>query len=56
MCVRFMDLLKELDVGDPFLVTSDDVLIFDTREGVAVFEVAVGVLTESFIMSHPHSR
>jgi hypothetical protein len=55
MCVSFMDLLEELDVGDPFLVISDGVLVFDTREGVAVFEVAVGVLMESFVTSHPHS-
>jgi hypothetical protein len=27
---------EELDVGDPLLVVSDDVLVFDTREGVAV--------------------
>jgi hypothetical protein len=50
-----MDLLKELDVGDPFLVISDDVLVFDNREGVAIFKVAVGILTESFVTSHPHS-
>jgi hypothetical protein len=30
MCISFMDLLEELDVGDPLLVISDDVLIFDT--------------------------
>jgi hypothetical protein len=50
-----MDLLEKLDVGDPFLVISDDVLVFDTREGVAVFEVSVGVLMESFVTSHPYS-
>jgi hypothetical protein len=50
-----MDLLEELDVGDPFRVVSDDILVLDTREGVAVFEVAVGILLESFIMSPPHS-
>jgi hypothetical protein len=55
MCVSFMDLLEELDVGDPFLVISDDILVFDPCESVAIFEVAVGVLTESFITSHPHS-
>jgi hypothetical protein len=49
-----MDLLEELDVGDPFLVIGNDVLVFDTRKGVAVFEVAVGVLPESFIASHPY--
>jgi hypothetical protein len=50
-----MDLLEELDVGDPFLVVGNDILVFDTREGVAVLEVAVGVLPESFIASHLHS-
>jgi hypothetical protein len=50
-----MDRLKELNVGDPLLVVSDDVLVFDTREGVAVLEVAVGVLPKGFVASHPHS-
>jgi hypothetical protein len=54
MCVSFMDLLEELDVDDPFLVISDDVLVIDTCEVVAVFEVVVGILSESFVMSHPH--
>jgi hypothetical protein len=39
-----MNLLEELDVGDPFLVIGDDVLVFDTRQSVAVLEVAVGTL------------
>jgi hypothetical protein len=55
MCVSFIDLLEELDVGDSFLVISDDILILGTREGVAVFVVAIGILSESFITSHPHS-
>jgi hypothetical protein len=55
MSVSFVDLLEELDVGDPLFVVGNDILIFDTREGVAVLEVAVGVLSESFIASHPHS-
>jgi hypothetical protein len=55
MSISFMDLLEELDVGDPLLVVGDDVLVFDTCEGVAVLEVAVGILLESFIASHPHS-
>jgi hypothetical protein len=50
-----MNLLEELDVGDPFLVIGDDIVVFNTRKGVAVFEVAVGVLPESFIASHPYS-
>jgi hypothetical protein len=50
-----MNLLEELDIGDPFLVISDDVLVFDTHEAVAVLEIVVGVLPESFIASHPHS-
>jgi hypothetical protein len=53
--VSFVDLLEELDVGDPLLVVGDDVLVFDTREGVAVLEVAVGVLPKSLVTSHPHS-
>jgi hypothetical protein len=50
-----MDLLEELDVSDPFLVIGNDVLVFDTREGVVVLEVAVGILPESLVTSHPHS-
>jgi hypothetical protein len=55
VCVSFVDLLKQLDVGDPLLVISDDIFVFDTSEGAAVLEVAVSVLTESFITSHPYS-
>jgi hypothetical protein len=40
-----VDLLEELEVGDNFLVAGDDVFVFDTDECVAVFEVAVGVLS-----------
>jgi hypothetical protein len=54
-CVGFVDLLKQLDVGDSLFVVGNDVIIFDTRKGVAVLKVAVGVLTESFITSHLHS-
>jgi hypothetical protein len=54
-CVGFVDLLKQLDVGDSLFVVGDDVVVFDTCKGVEVLEVAVGVLTESFITSHPHS-
>jgi hypothetical protein len=54
-CIGFLDLLKQLDVGDSLFVVGDDVVVFDTRKGVAVLEVAVGVLMESFITSHPHS-
>jgi hypothetical protein len=53
--IGFMDLLKQLDVSDPLLVVCNDVVVFDTCEGVAVLEVAVGVLTESFVSSHPYS-
>jgi hypothetical protein len=49
-----MNLVEEFDVGDPLLVLGDDVLIFYTREGVAVLEIAVGVLPKSFVASHPH--
>jgi hypothetical protein len=55
MCVSFVDLPEELHVGDPFLVVSDDVFILDVCEGVAVFEVAVDILSESFVTSHLHS-
>jgi hypothetical protein len=55
VCVTFVDLLKQLDVGDPLLVVGDDVVIFNTCKGAAVLEVAVSVLTESFITSHAYS-
>jgi hypothetical protein len=55
MCVSFMNLLEQLDVGDPLLVVGNDVFIFDTCEGVAVIELAVGVLSKSFVASRPHS-
>jgi hypothetical protein len=53
--ISFVDLLKQLDVSDPLLVVCNDVVVFDTCEGVAVLEIAVGVLTESFVSSHPYS-
>jgi hypothetical protein len=53
--IGFVDLLEQLDVSDPLLVVCNDVVVFDTCEGVAVLEVAVGVLTESFVSSHPYS-
>jgi hypothetical protein len=52
--VGFVDLLEQLDIGDPLVVVCNDVVVFDTCKGVAVLEVAVGVLTESFISSHPN--
>jgi hypothetical protein len=54
-CVGFVDLLKQLDVGDSLFVIGDDVVVFDTCKGVAVLEVAVGVLAESFFTSHLHT-
>jgi hypothetical protein len=51
----FMDLLKQLDISDSLFVVCNDVVVFDTCKGVAVLEVAVGVLTESFVSSHPYS-
>jgi hypothetical protein len=51
-CIDFVDLLEQLDVGDSLFVVGNDVIIFDTCKGVAVLEVAVSVLTESFITSH----
>jgi hypothetical protein len=53
--IGFVDLLEQLDVSDPLLVVCNDVIVFVTCEGVAVLEVAVGVLTESFVSSHPYS-
>jgi hypothetical protein len=53
--VGFVDFLEQLDVGDSFFVVGNDVVIFDTCEGVAVLEVAVSVFSESFIASHPYS-
>jgi hypothetical protein len=47
--VSFMDLLKEHDVGYPFVVVGDGVFVFDTCKGIAILEVAVSVLSESFI-------
>jgi hypothetical protein len=55
VCVSFVDLLEQLDVGNPLLVVSNDAFVFDTCKGVTVLEEAVGVLSESFIMSHSHS-
>jgi hypothetical protein len=53
--VGFMDLLEQLDVGDSLFVVGNEVVIFDTCEGVAVLEVVVSVFSESFIASHPYS-
>jgi hypothetical protein len=53
--MSFMNLLEPLDVVDPLLVVGNDVFIFDTCKGVAVLEVAVGILSESFVVPHPHS-
>jgi hypothetical protein len=53
--ISFVDLLEQFDIGDPLLVVCNDVVVFDTCKGVAVLEVAVGVLTESFVSSHPNS-
>jgi hypothetical protein len=50
-----VDLLEQLDVGDSLFVVSNDIVVFDTCKGIAVLEVAVSVLTESFITSHPYS-
>jgi hypothetical protein len=54
-CVGFVELLEQLDVGDSLFVVGNDVVIFDTCEGVAVLEVAVSVFSERFIASHPYS-
>jgi hypothetical protein len=54
-CIGFVDLLEQLDVGDSLFVVGNDVIVFDTCKGVAVLEVAVSILTESFITSHLYS-
>jgi hypothetical protein len=54
-CIGFMDLLEQLDIVDSLFVVGNDVVVFDTCKGVAVLEVAVSVLTQSFITSHPYS-
>jgi hypothetical protein len=53
--IDFVDLLEQLDISDSLFVVCNDVVVFDTCEGVAVLEVAVGVLSESFVSSHPYS-
>jgi hypothetical protein len=53
--ISFVDLLEQLDISDSLFVVGNDIVVFDTCEGVAVLEVAVGVLTESFVSSHPYS-
>jgi hypothetical protein len=53
--VGFVNLLKELVVGDSLLEVGDDVFDPNACEGVAVLELAVCVLSKSFIAAHPHS-
>jgi hypothetical protein len=53
--VSFVDLLKELDVGDPLPIVGYDVFVFNNCEGVAILKVVVGLLSESFITPHPYS-
>jgi hypothetical protein len=53
--ISFVDLLEQLDISDSLFVVCNDVVIFDTCEGVTVLEVAVGVLTEIFVSSHPYT-
>jgi hypothetical protein len=52
--IGFVDLSNNLILVIPFVVCND-IIVFDTCEGVAVLEVAVGVLTESFVSSHLYS-
>jgi hypothetical protein len=53
--IGFVHLLEQLHIGDSLFVVGNDVVVFDTYEGVAVLEVAVGVLTRSFVSSHSYS-
>jgi hypothetical protein len=55
VCVSLVDLLEQLDAGDCLFVVSDDIFVFHACKGVAVLEVLVSVLTESFITSHSYS-
>jgi hypothetical protein len=48
--INFMDLLEELEVSYPLLVVGYDIFIFDARKSVAVLEIAVGLLIESFVL------
>jgi hypothetical protein len=50
-----VDLLEQLDVGDSLFIVGNDVVVFNTCKGVSVLKVAVSILTESFITSHPYS-
>jgi hypothetical protein len=54
-CIGFVDLFEQLDVGYSLFVVGNDVVVFDTCKGVAVLKVAVSILMESFITSHPYS-
>jgi hypothetical protein len=49
--IAFVNLLEQLDISDSLFVVCNDIFVFDTCEGVAVLEVAVGVLTESVVSS-----
>jgi hypothetical protein len=53
--ISFVDLLEQLDISDSLFVVCNDIVVFDTCEGVAVFEIAVGVLAKSFVSSHSYS-
>jgi hypothetical protein len=55
MYINFMNLFEQLDVGDALFAVGDEVFVFDACKGVAVLKVAIGVLSKSFVMSHPHS-
>jgi hypothetical protein len=53
--IFYIGLARSIAVGDSLFVVGNDVVIFDTCKCVVVLEVAVSVLTESFITSHPYS-
>jgi hypothetical protein len=48
VCISFMDLLEQLDVGISLFVVGDDVFVFNACKGVAVLKVAVGFNSSSF--------
>jgi hypothetical protein len=52
--VGFVDLLKDLDVGNSLLVVGDEVFVLNTCKGVAILKVVVSVLSEGFVAPHLH--
>ena len=47
-----MDLFKELQVGDAFLVVLDDVVVFDNSQLVAILKESICVVPEGLLRAH----